>query len=195
MDALCVGVCAFLLYIFYDVNSVLWRWPLLRGCFAAGCALLLAATGLDVYRALPAVNLLRPGPLMCLVMAAASLILLVYTLFFALPFQETYRQETYRQETEERRVCDQGMYALCRHPGVWWLFTLYLFLGLALTPSPLLRHGMVYSICDLVYVIVQDLWTFPRTFSDYGSYQKMTPFLLPTPASVRRALGGGVRRN
>ncbi len=51
--------------------------------------------------------------------------LLVYTLFFALPFEKTYT----RLE-ENPPVYTEGVYSLCRHPGVVWFFFLYLFLAL-----------------------------------------------------------------
>ena len=56
------------------------------------------------------------------------------------------------------------MYALCRHPGILWFFLLYLLLGLAMTPSPLLYHGLFYSLCNFLYAVFQDLWTFPQDF-------------------------------
>ena len=177
-------LCAFFLY---DLNSVLWKNRLLHGSFTLGCLLLLAATAGDLWIAWPGSGLLHPVRLMCLAAAAMCLALLVYTLFFALPFDETYRQS----QDEGRHVCDRGMYALCRHPGILWFFLLYLLLGLAMTPSPLLYHGLFYSLCNFLYAVFQDLWTFPRTFCDYRQYQLKTPFLLPTPASLRRAVETG----
>ena len=187
MCAVCMGGAAFALFLLYDLNDVLWKNRLLHGSFTLGCLLLLAATAGDLWTAWPEEGFLRPVRIACLAAAAVCLALLIYTLFFALPFDETYRQ----RQGEGRRVCDRGMYALCRHPGILWFFSFYLLLGLAAAPSPLLGHGLFYSLCNFLYAVFQDLWTFPRTFCDYRQYQSKTPFLLPTPASIRRAVETG----
>ena len=53
---------------------------------------------------------------------------------------------------------------------------------------------MFYSFLDLLYVIFQDFWTFPRTFTGYDAYKDSTPFLLPSAASIRRAVRTRRRR-
>ena len=40
--------------------------------------------------------------------------LLIYTLFFALPFEETYCEDN-----KLRAAYTEGMYGVCRHPGVF----------------------------------------------------------------------------
>ena len=51
--------------------------------------------------------------------------LLIYTLFFALPFDETYVKENH-----ERLAYTEGVYALCRHPAFCGSpVILFLFLG------------------------------------------------------------------
>ncbi len=49
------------------------------------------------------------------------LALLIYTLFFALPFEETYCEEN-----KLRAAYTEGVYGLCRHPGVLWFAGAYL---------------------------------------------------------------------
>ena len=117
-----------------------------------------------------------------LLAAGACLAALVYSLFFALPFQETYRQQE-----QGRHVYDGGVYALCRHPGILCFFGLYLCLGLAALPGGLLAHGLAFSLLDLAYAGFQDRVTFPKTFCDYEAYRKKAPFLIPTGDSIRRA--------
>ena len=48
---------------------------------------------------------------------AGAFAALIYTLFFALPFDETYAKQN-----NGRYVCDRGVYALCRHPGILCFF-------------------------------------------------------------------------
>ena len=108
---------------------------------------------------------------------------LVYSLFFAIPFDETYARQS-----SGRRVCRRGVYALCRHPGILFFFGMYLFLGLAALPSPgLLARGMFFSALDLGYAWFQDRQTFPKTFCDYPDYRNNVPFLIPTKASFAEA--------
>ncbi len=182
MASLVLGLLGFLAYLLYDVNSVTKKNPLAHSLFAVGSALLLAATVWDLAAAWRAGALRSPGSWLLAVCAIAFGCLLLYTLFFSLPFDETYRSQN-----APRRVYDRGMYALCRHPGVLWFFLFYLCLGLACLPGRLLVHGMLFSLCNLLYVLFQDRWTFPRTFPDYPDYRRAVPFLLPTIRSLRTA--------
>ena len=99
-----------------------------------------------------------------------------------LPFSDTYTAPE-----QGRQVWRSGVYALCRHPGILCFFVMYLFWGLAALPTRLLLQGMVWSLLNLAYAWFQDRVTFPKTFSDYPDYRQEVPFLIPTPASIRRA--------
>lgn len=182
------GIFGFGLYFLYDINSVIWQNRILHLTFLFGSLILCASTVYDLVHA-ESLRAFRPVPCLLFFAAVFFLILLIYTLFFALPFEATYVSPEGR-----RAVYDKGVYALCRHPGVLWFFLFYLFLGLAVRPSRLLPAGMFYSFLDLLYVIFQDFWTFPRTFTGYDAYKDSTPFLLPSAASIRRAVRTHRRR-
>ena len=182
MVSLTLGIGGFLLYLLYDVNSFTYQLRLLHGAFALGTLLVGAATALDLLEAWRLGAFSGPGDAALLLAAGACLAALVYSLFFALPFQETYRQQE-----QGRHVYDGGVYALCRHPGILCFFGLYLCLGLAALPGGLLAHGLAFSLLDLAYAGFQDCITFPRTFCDYEAYRKKAPFLIPTGDSIRRA--------
>ena len=175
------GIIVFGLYVLYDVNSVLWNQRVLHASFFAGTILLAGATIWQTADAVRA-GFFGSHSIIWLVFAVFFLMLLIYTLFFALPFDETY----IKADSGKAVVYDKGMYAICRHPGVLWLFLFYLCLGVAFYPSEVLRAGMFYSLLDLLYVVLQDIWTFPNTFEDYESYKKTTPFLIPNGKSIRR---------
>lgn len=175
------GLIVFGLYLIYDYNSIKWKHWLPHCFFLSGTGLLGAVTAAQIVSAWYAVGMQKYTGLF-LSGAVFFLLLLIYTLFFALPFDKTYLQQKGKPA-----VYSEGMYALCRHPGVIWFFLFYLCLGLAFWPSGLLCVGMFYSLLNLIYVIVQDCWTFPATFDDYEEYQKNVPFLLPTVSSVKRA--------
>ena len=182
MVSLTLGIGGFLLYLLCDVNSLPYRLRLLPGAFALGTLLVGAATALDLLEAWRLGAFSGPGDAALLLAAGACLAALVYSLFFALPFQETYRQQE-----QGRHVYDGGVYALCRHPGILCFFGLYLCLGLAALPGGLLAHGLAFSLLDLAYAGFQDRVTFPKTFCDYEAYRKKAPFLIPTGDSIRRA--------
>ena len=182
MVSLTLGIGGFLLYLLYDVNSFTYRLRLLHGAFALGTLLVGAATALDLLEAWRLGAFSGPGDAALLLAAGACLAARVYSLFFALPFQETYRQQE-----QGRHVYDGGVYALCRHPGILCFFGLYLCLGLAALPGGLLAHGLAFSLLDLAYAGFQDRVTFPKTFCDYEAYRKKAPFLIPTGDSIRRA--------
>ena len=173
-----LGMAAFGLFWLYDVNSFLWQHRIPRSFFTIGSLLLAVSLVLDVLHAAFA----GWEDMLFLGLGALALAALIYTLFFALPFDETYARQN-----SGRHVCDRGVYALCRHPGILCFFFMYLFLGLAALPaSGLLVRGMILSAVNLLYAWFQDCVTFPRTFVDYQQYQQKVPFLLPTKASLKR---------
>ena len=53
------------------------------------------------------------------------------------------------------------------------------------------KHGIYFLLMifwNYLYIIFQDLWTFPRTFFNYKEYQQSTPFLIPNRKSIRVCL-------
>ena len=182
MLSLFLGITAFVLYFLYDINSFRWNTRFLRCAFLLGTLLIAVATGLDLICAWKARAFSGIGDLLLSIGAGLWFVLLIYCLFFALPFQQTYTEQA-----TGNRVYSGGVYALCRHPGIPCVFFLYLMLGLAALPENLLRNGMIFSFLNLLYAWFQDRVTFQKTFCDYREYQKTVPFLIPTPASIRMA--------
>lgn len=185
MGAILAGTLAFGLYFLYDINSVLWKKKLPSLFFAAGSILLLVATVWYLAQQLldGQARLFR-NAFWYLYPAAALLgfALMLYSLFFALPFSDTYVHPQ-----EKPAVFDRDVYALCRHPGVLWFGLLYLGLGLAWGTWSALLTGLYFTGLNIGYIVLQDRWTFPHTFAGYETYREHTPFLIPTCASVRRA--------
>lgn len=179
-----MGLLAFLLFAAYDINSVTSKTKnIVDRFFFLGSLLLIGATAgiiIESFSEIPW-DLLRMsiGGIFSLVF----LILLIYTLFFALPFNDTYVNSN-----KTPKVCRNGFYALCRHPGVLWFAGFYFFLWLTLKIPLLLWAAIIFSSCNFIYIIFQDLWTFPRIFADYHDYQKHTPFIIPNFKSIKRCL-------
>lgn len=165
-----LGLAAFGLFFLYDWNRVFWRRAWMKPCFTAGC-LLLVALGAGFLRDALARGL--SVRLLWLAPGAVSLWALIYALFFALPFDDTYRQDA-----GNRKVCRAGIYGKSRHPGILAFFFCFLFLGLAAGERQL-AQGMFYSALNLLYAWYQDRVIFVREFSDYDRYREEVPFLLP----------------
>lgn len=170
--AIILGTTGFLLYFIYDLNSVLWKNTLLQKLFAAGSICVVMSAAWSLWDGL------KNGPAALGVFAVCAagglifLILLVYTLFFALPFEETYVKES-----SMRLAHTEGVYALCRHSGVLWFAGLFFCLW-GMTGEFI--RGIYFAgmiLWNYLYIVFQDLWTFPRTFSNYREYKKTAPFI------------------
>lgn len=174
-----LGIGAFVLYLIYDINSFTWKRKVPETFFLAGTICLAVATVWDLGEAWCAGALSGTVDVLLLGGALASFVMLIYTLFFALPFKETYTEQS-----DKRRVYSSGVYALCRHPGILCFFGTYLLLGLAALPTGMISRCLLFSGLNLAYAWFQDRITFPKTFFDYSDYQKQVPFLIPTKASI-----------
>ncbi len=168
---LLIGSGGFVLCFLYDWNRVFWKKSWMTGFFGIGCLGQVAAGVSFIYEAW---NNQSSGWLIWIGLSVICLIGLIYTLFFALPFDSTYRQEA-----DQHKVCRTGIYGVCRHPGIWWFFGCFLCLGGACGSKTVLVYGMILSLINLLYAWYQDKWIFPHEFSDYEDYQKEVPFLLP----------------
>ena len=177
------GSAGFLCYFLYDINSVTWKNRLLQRFFLLG-TLLVAFSSAGIVA--DGWNVMKNQPVRTIVFGLLALLwlaLLVYTLFFALPFQETYLEKN-----QKRKTYTEGMYALCRHPGVLWFALFYLSLALLLGTSCAVKTGCLLTAWDVCYICLQDMVIFPRTFCDYKEYKKTTPFLFPNRKSVGKCL-------
>lgn len=178
-----LGLCAFALFFFSDYNDWRLRKKALKGCFPLGGLLLAAAVVLRWGAASSVVPGLLRWPVGLL--GVAFLVLLGYTLFFAIPLEASYARPG-----EKRSVCTTGVYALCRHPGVLWFAGLMVCLTLAAGLPPV--DAAVYCILNVCLVWFEDRCVFPELLEGYEAYQTATPFLIPTGESIRAC---GKRRN
>ncbi|MGB9920308.1 MAG: methyltransferase [Moorellales bacterium] len=114
------------------------------------------------------------------VLAAVGGIWLVYVVILYRPVRRTYRGN------EAPLLSDEGPYALCRHPGLWGYLLLLAGLNLVRPSLPMVLAGLVWTLADLAYIVLQDRYFFPRLFADYPTYSGYTPMLLPNRRSWRR---------
>jgi protein-S-isoprenylcysteine O-methyltransferase Ste14 len=177
------GCLGFLLFFIYDVNSMKWQSNLVNQFFFIGFLLVLFSTTGAVYYVREDIVLNSVMSWLWISMILIFMILLIYSLFFALPFGSTYLENE-----KGRQVYTKGMYALSRHPGALWFIGLYFSIYFLTGNSLILIMAVVFSILNIVYVIFQDLWTFPRLFIDYKKYANSTPFIIPSFKSVNRMI-------
>lgn len=178
-----MAAAAFILFFVYDWNSIHWRNSVIQKFFAMGSILLVcSAAGVLVTEK----NRFLWGDrklTVILFLFIVNVILLIYTLFFALPFEETY------QKASQKRSAYTGkIYALCRHPGVLWLGGVQIILVCWKESAAVICYALLVTVCNVCYVVYQDLVIFPETFDNYREYQKQTPFLIPNPKSIRACL-------
>lgn len=177
------GSLSFFLFILYDINQVTRNYACIRPFFSAGCLLLAYSTVRLPFCSSPGLIFPPAARLFFGISALIFLVLLIYSLFFALPFQKTYLHGA-----KKGAVYSGGVYALCRHPGVLWFIGFYLFYYLFSGSRLLFWAWLVFSAWNLFYIWLQDRFFFPRLFSGYHLYRESTPFLIPNYQSIRRCL-------
>ena len=104
VEAIIIGTVGFLLYFLYDINSIKWKNSVLQKFFAIGSICVAGSTAWVLVESLSR-KIVHPA--VCVILGAGSLIflgLLIYTLFFALPFDETYVKES-----KERMAYTEGL--------------------------------------------------------------------------------------
>ncbi|NBK96936.1 MAG: hypothetical protein EOM50_02750 [Erysipelotrichia bacterium] len=182
--SIALGIVAFIVFYLYDYKQVVQKGKSLNLLFLVGSICLFVATLLLLYEHRAYVSF-KIGQIFTFLLAIVFWLLLLYTLFFALPFEDTYLEQTH---SKKKKCYQKGMYALCRHPGVLWLFGFYLMLAMSFSTSKMWLATFVFNAMNLLYVWLQDHYTFPHLFDDYASYQKKTPFVVPNLNSVRECL-------
>ena len=180
-----LGALAFGLMVLSDYGQVLRGRRGAGMLFPLGGALLIAATAALLvcrWRTAPP----GPGSLFWFAGSALMLLLLIYTLFFALPAGGSSAATA--QKDELRPLVDTGVFALCRHPGVLFLGGFYACLWGALGGWALGLAFVLFTLLDAAYAAWQGETVFPRSIRGYAAYRAATPRFIPTPGSLRRCL-------
>lgn len=177
------GIIGFLFFILFDLNKIYWKNKFMNLFFILGSVLLLFSTLYSILQSdftmfVSDFNYWKLIISICLLLSGAGLI---YALFFALPFESTY------VESDELPLVNKGLYGTCRHPGFWMFVLFYGFLALLFSNIHLFYCFLIYNTCNFLYIVIQDVYIFPRYIRGYLDYKKAVPFLIPTKDSVRNA--------
>jgi protein-S-isoprenylcysteine O-methyltransferase Ste14 len=111
---------------------------------------------------------------------AISLAMITMALFVNLPFRKTYVDTGVGD-----KLIKTGLYALVRHPGVYWVTAFFLSLAFISKSSLMLIAAPIFSTLNIALVIFQDRYFFVRMFKGYEQYQQETPMLIPNRRSIR----------
>lgn len=176
-----LGVVAFIPLVLSDFLALKQRKG---GCwlFAAG-SLVLVTSALLLLADGDVVSLFVRHPLHSALWGTGVVLffaLLMSALFLALP------KSAYGAGPKEL-VCS-GWYAACRHPGALLMGGLLLCQWALLATTAAFWALLLWEGAELVYVTWQDRVVFPKVIPGYDHYRTITPFLVPTSASLRAAL-------
>jgi protein-S-isoprenylcysteine O-methyltransferase Ste14 len=105
--------------------------------------------------------------------AAASSALLLWSVFIEIG------AERKKHKLGPTDVIRSGSYGLCRHPGFWWFAILIIAIGILKGFSDNFLTIFIMIGLDLLLILFQDRYTFPKVFRGYDEYRKAVPFLIP----------------
>lgn len=114
------------------------------------------------------------------VIFAISLFMILMALFINLPFRKTYIS-TGTADT----LIKTGLYALVRHPGIYWVTSFMFSLVLVSSSKLMLIAAPIFSGINILLVVLEDKYFFPKMFEGYSDYQRETPMLVPNRQSVK----------
>jgi protein-S-isoprenylcysteine O-methyltransferase Ste14 len=120
---------------------------------------------------------------------AVSLFMIMLALFINLPFRKTYVEAGV-----SNRLVKTGLYALVRHPGVYWVATFMFSFVLISRSSMMLIGAPVFVFLNTAFVVIEDKCFFIKMFEGYSEYQKETPMLIPNRRSIKAFLQSIKRR-
>ena len=174
-----IGIFGFIIIHLFDLVS-LKRIPLGAKpiTWTAGFAILIFSL---IKLCLQSNTLSIPVPLTWLgwLLLAVSLMMISFALFINLPFRKTYVSAGVGD-----KLVKTGLYALVRHPGVYWVTSFFFSLVLISKSYLMLIAAPIFVVLNTALVIAQDKYFFLKMFEGYDKYQQETPMLVPNRRSV-----------
>jgi len=114
-----------------------------------------------------------------IVLDVVFFILLIYSIVIEVRINQTLKG----QKTE---LVTNGTYSISRHPGVIWLFFVFIISAIILENYLFLIAGGVWTLANSVYVYYQERFVLTKLFKSYSMYQQTTPMLIPTINSIKK---------
>ncbi len=174
-----LGVFAFIFFFLSDVNDCKFKKKALAACFPLGALMLSAATVVScVKNASPFSTVVKTA---AIITGVIFFVLMIWALFFSMPVGDAYIERN-----EGRRVNTNGLYALCRHPGVLFFIPLYICISFAFGLP--FYEAAAYSVLNILLIVFEDIYVFPRVLCGYNEYKTNTPFLFPNKRGIKRFL-------
>ncbi len=165
-----------MLFFLNDLNDWRWKRSWLRLSFPLGAMILTAVVLIECLQNPAPVDLI--WRIVFGIVGLMSFWLLLRALIFDLPTGQAYITQE-----DARPVCRSGVYALCRHPGV--LFSGLLLFCLSLAAGLPIASALMYFLLNILLGFFEDRVVFPAVLSGWPEYRQTTPFLLPSPKSIR----------
>ena len=183
--ALLLGCLSFFICAGYDAIAMAVG-KRIRSLFALSGLLLGSATVLLLIQVPWKKNFAEHPASVCigLLFSVLSFVFLIKALFFSFSPDIAY------SGSGKSPVATDGLYALCRHPGVLFLILFYFFIAIAARVTALFWSFFLFSVLDIVLAIWEDCRVFPKILDGYDEYKKNTPFLIPKirrrPSHIKR---------
>ena len=177
MEFIILGVVGFGLMFGADLCGLhqrcVWRNLLafFGFAFVFGSSLYILLLG-DTYR-LPLFARIIAG-----VLSLMFLLLLIYSVLI----------EVNKKRDISEKLITTGTYALSRHPGVIWFAFYYIFGSIMFANVEILIAGIIWSIINIIYVLLQEKLVFNKMFENYDLYRETTPMLWPNVKSIKRCI-------
>ncbi len=93
-----------------------------------------------------------------------------YTSFLSLPKGSL-------DSNENGAVVSSGIYAYCRHPGLYAFWLVAISASFLASSREALIIGIANAVINTIYIIIQDIYFFPHYIEGYEEYKKQVPFL------------------
>lgn len=104
-------------------------------------------------------------------------IAVIGVVLYALVLLQTSGENNYSKNIGENPLCNNGIYSIIRHPGLWCFWILAL--GISLMFPKIIAANVLFALLNTAYIILQDIIFFPMYIQGYTGYKKTVPFCFP----------------
>lgn len=174
-----LGIIGYVCILLFDLNSVSHNNDRMETLYAVGGGFI----GLGLLGEISSTKSALPGALRIVfgILAGVFFILLTYAAFFA-GKRSNWKPKDRGEKWWQKELAYTGVYALCRHPSVW--FNVLMCVCLSLSAGLSWYTTVIYSLLGFLLAVYEDINVFPEVIKDYNFYKTKTPFLIPNKISL-----------